>query len=91
MYAPDLHKHKRMNYGQVGGRFYGCSGSTATNWWEQPLVQQQPVVQEPALRTSDQRPALRIFEQNPKLYKLLYLDGEMETLRASRPNKRKEN
>jgi hypothetical protein len=38
-YARDLHKHKQMNCGQVGGRFcgqhlgrfYGCSGSAATD------------------------------------------------------------
>ena len=52
---------------------------------EQLLVQQQPAVQEPALRTPDQRPALRIFVGKPKLYILLYQDGEMETLTASRP------
>jgi hypothetical protein len=39
MYATDLHKHKQMNYGRVGGRFcvqdwgrfYACSGSAATD------------------------------------------------------------
>jgi hypothetical protein len=31
MYATDLHKHKQMNCGQVGGRFYGCSGSAGTD------------------------------------------------------------
>jgi len=51
---------------------------------EQPLVQQQPVVQEPALQTTDQQPPLRIFEENLKLYILLYQEGDVETLRASR-------
>jgi hypothetical protein len=31
MYATDLHKHKQMNCGQVGGGFYGPSGSAATD------------------------------------------------------------
>jgi hypothetical protein len=61
------------------------SGSAATDSAVQPLVQQQPVVQETALRTPDQRPGLRIFKENQKLYIPLYQDGEMETLRASRP------
>jgi hypothetical protein len=90
MYATDLHKHKEVNCGrgsvvkiEVGSMYVQVQQPPIV--WEQPLVQQQPVVQEPALRTPNQRPALRILEENPKLYILLYRDGEMATPRASRP------